>query len=115
MNWYKTSKLADKSDELESNIYSACMYCKRWATHEGETRPDPNQYVWKKTPELNEDEKAHAYAAEYEMANQDARDFDIGISHGICPYCDEILEEIGGWPESREQINYVTQKSLEKT
>lgn len=112
MTWYKKAKLADKSPSETSNIYSACMYCKRWATHEGEEAPDPSHYVWKKENELDSNEKAHAYAAEHEMA-YGTKEFSLGISHGICPYCDKILEEIGGWPRNEADIQHITQKSLE--
>jgi len=115
MNWYKKAKLTDKSDSETYNVYSACMYCHRWATYEGDNEPDGSQFVWKKDEELNEEEKIHASNARLEMQNGPSSNPDTGISHGICPYCQEVIHEIGGWPRTHDDIQYIADKSLSMT
>jgi hypothetical protein len=112
MNWYKKAKLADKIESPTHNMYSACMFCKRWATYDGsEEAPPQDKYIWKKKEELDSNEQAHAYAAEFERTNPGKRDFAIDVSHGICAYCSALMEELG-YPQGQEERNELIEMSL---
>jgi len=86
MNWYKKAKMTNKNKETgEKPLPLQCSYCKRWSTYPEGTNDPKKDIDWKKTEELNPEEKADVEKA-------------LGqhhVSHGICDYCYNILEEIG--------------------
>lgn len=104
MNWYKQSKLIDK-DPSRKKIHSICQYCQRWATHPIKSSPEYEEYEWKKAEQLNPEEKQEMNEALKYNSN------DIGISHGVCSYCINLINKIG-FPETRKEINNLITKSL---
>lgn len=83
MNWYKKAKLIDKKAPTDINsIHLTCQYCGRWATHSYNVQANKDEYVWKRPEQLDLEEKRQMNKS-YSL---------MGISHGICPYCMEILE-----------------------
>jgi len=84
MNWYKKSKLIDKDPSKESVINTTCSYCHRWATHPFDEHSD--NIAWKKFEDLDEDEKEMASFISKQPFSKE-----LGLSHGICPYCNDIL------------------------
>jgi hypothetical protein len=109
MNWYKKAKinprleftpnfslnplekearLADKEPSPDKDIYTVCQYCKRWATEDDNQNLD--KVVWKKYHELKEDsEMPRADAAMGGSSDKGS----ISLSHGICDYCMDIINE----------------------
>jgi hypothetical protein len=102
MNWYKTSKLSNLAISPDANVFTACMYCKRWKTESNE---------WKKYKELDAEEKEEATIGLMDMENGKF-DSKSGVSHTICAYCLPILKEIGGLPKNHDETNYIIEKSL---
>jgi len=109
-NWYKESKMADKSDSPDSKIHPSCQYYKRWGTTPEGTNMGEDKYIWKKDIELDAGEREEAKVAMKEMLEGDLNS-PIGISHGICDYCMDLINQIG-IPDTREEINDLIEKSL---
>lgn len=104
MNWYKLAKLVDKEPNPDKSLFSACMFCNRWNTEES-----PN---WKTYDQLESDEdKTNAKIALTSIDVEDYKSIDSGISHGICPYCTNIIKD-KGWPRSKNDISNVIELSL---
>jgi len=101
MNWYKTARLADSESDPDKSIYTTCQYCKRWAV-EGSPR------VWRKAKDLDEEENAQREIAEESMKIYPSP---IGVSHGNCPYCSEVLE-VMGYPKDKAAIDNIIKMSL---
>lgn len=67
-------------------INTTCQYCDRWATHPNrENTSNQSEYVWKKIEELDGLEMR-----EVQKALKNPR----YISHGICPYCYEVINSL---------------------
>ena len=101
MNWYKKAKLADKEPDPNKNIHTTCQYCNRWVTED-----KPN--IWKKQEDLDPEENDQRMNAENGMMGYRS---EIGVSHGICPYCFETMQKIG-FPKNRADINTIKEVSL---
>lgn len=95
MNWYKTSKMADKGD-----MFVQCAVCRKWATlpdnYEVKNTGDMTfDYIYKDMDDLTDEERTDWV----QFKNSPYKD---RISHGICPGCmkssygfsDEDLERI---------------------
>jgi len=88
MNWYKTSKLADKDPSEEKATYVRCMYCKKFLTDPSGLYTRESHLVpsnWKSPEEMDPEE-----LKQYEMSiNYTDPTEPIGISDGMCPPCKE--------------------------
>jgi len=102
--WYKIAKLVDKEPNPDKSTYSACMFCKRWVIED-----EGGEASWKRDDQLTPEESA---AAAFAMTQMDNWDADIGVSHGICPYCKIALDDVGGFPRNNDDTRYVKEKSL---
>ena len=84
MNWYKRAKLINKNKEIEGRpLPLQCSYCKRWSTYPEDINGTKKDMDWKKQEELSPEEKADVERALGQR----------NVSHGICDYCYNILEE----------------------
>lgn len=79
---YRLAKLIDVGVETDPIINVTCAYCNRWATHDDEYAPR-KEAVWKKQEMLDPEERARSEASLVE-----------GASHGFCPKCVKIIEEL---------------------
>ena len=61
MNWYKTSKLVDKSKWADPDdprgTYVVCMRCSRWATDDSALEQDKRDWDWKYYYEMDPEEQ----------------------------------------------------------
>ena len=103
ITWYKKARLLDKDPSPDGQTFRACMYCKRWGVDRG------GGEEWKKNEELDAQEAQDAAKAIHEMQHGGIQS-KVGVSHGVCSYCDELLGV--GIPENNEEINSLVEKSL---
>ena len=84
MNWYKKAVLINKQHNREGIIILQCCYCDRWASHPFDPFAPSDQWVWKTEDQVGEQEREI-------IDHKELR----GVSHGMCPRCSKIVEEIG--------------------
>jgi len=116
-NWYKKAKLVDAGESSGDNAknHPSCMVCGRFATHPTQEKVDPNQYVWKKQVELDEEElEASRWAGDVDAAEKYKR----AITHNLCPICLKVMYKYFGYPQkfiaTQKKWEEVKQKSLQE-
>ena len=106
MNWYKQSKLIDLKHHTDpKDINAKCMYCNRWATHPNNQKAGREGAIWKTEEELNPEE--------HQEVNKTKNNINY-VSHGVCEYCRNVLEEIKNRGEEPFDFNpqYIKELSL---
>jgi hypothetical protein len=110
MNWYKIARLQIKNPDDDVPLYRGCMFCKRWGTVP-DNAADSSPTIWKKEEDLSQLEKKQILEAKNE-ALKGCGHANIGVTHGICSYCWNIMGGVRGYPNGSKAIDELINKSL---